>query len=130
MRTIIADTSCLILYDKLGRWDILQQTFGDLIVTEEVALEFGKLPAWIVVQAVQDQSQYRSLLDDLDQGEASSIALALSFESSLLIMDEKKGRKKAQEYNLEVIGSLGVLLKAKELGVIAAVKPILVTLKK
>ena len=130
MRTIMADTSCLILYDKLDRWDILQQTFEDLIVTEEVALEFGKLPAWIVVRAVQDPSKYRSLLDDLDQGEASSIALALSFESSLLIMDEKKGRKKAREYNLEVIGSLGVLLKAKELRVIDAVKPILVTLKK
>lgn len=125
MRVIIADTSCLILYDKLGRWDILQQTFEDLRVTEEVAQEFGELPAWIKVETMPDRSQYRQLLNELGAGEASSIALALSFESSLLIIDEKRGRKKAQEYDLDIIGSLGILLKAKQAGVIDAVKPIL-----
>jgi len=125
MRVIIADTSCLILYDKLGRWDILQQTFEDLRVTEEVAQEFGELPAWIKVETTPDRSQYRQLLNELGAGEASSIALALSLESSLLIIDEKRGRRKAQEYHLDIIGSLGVLLKAKEAGVIDAVKPVL-----
>ncbi len=39
-------------------------------------------------------------------------------EDSLLIIDERKGRKKAEELGLSFIGSLGVLLKAKQKGVI------------
>lgn len=38
---IIADTSCLIIYDKINRLEILRDTFVELIVTDEVAKEFG-----------------------------------------------------------------------------------------
>ena len=51
--------------------------------------------------------------------------MALEFENSLLIIDEKKGRKIAEEMKIEIIGSLGILIKAKEKGVIKSVKDIL-----
>ena len=41
MKAIIADTSCLIIYDKINKLEILQDTFVELIVTSEVAEEFG-----------------------------------------------------------------------------------------
>ena len=41
------------------------------------------------------------------------------------IIDERKGRKVAQRLKIEIIGSLGVLIKAKEKGVIKSVKVIL-----
>ncbi|PSR12368.1 MAG: hypothetical protein C7N36_12095, partial [Bacteroidetes bacterium] len=31
MKVIIADTSCLIIYHKIGQFKILQETFSDLI---------------------------------------------------------------------------------------------------
>ena len=47
-KTIISDTSCLILLDKIGELDILNKLFGTIITTSEVAEEFGQtLPAWI-----------------------------------------------------------------------------------
>jgi len=49
MKTIIADTSCLIIYNKVDRFGILQEMFPDLIVTTEVAAEFGELPGWITI---------------------------------------------------------------------------------
>jgi predicted nucleic acid-binding protein len=55
---------------------------------------------------------------ELGKGEASSIAFAVENENTLLIIDERKGRKRAEEFGLSIIGSLGVLLKAKEKGVI------------
>jgi len=42
-----------------------------------------------------------------------------------LIIDERKGRKVAERLKIEIIGSLGVLIKAKDKGVIKSVKEIL-----
>ena len=55
MRVIIADTSCLILYDKINQFEILQKTFTELIVTREVAEEYGELPNWVVIKEVTDK---------------------------------------------------------------------------
>jgi len=126
MKAIIADTSCLILYDKINKLEILRDTFVELIVTDEVAEEFGgELPDWIAIQQITNQAQYLELAKNLGKGEASSITLALEFNDSLLVIDERKGRKVAEEMKIEIIGSLGVLIKAKEKGRIESVKEIL-----
>lgn len=130
MKVIIADTSCLIIYHKIDQLIILQNTFSELIVTKEVSVEFGELPNWVVIKEVENKEQYLKLADDLGIGEASSIALALELGNSLLIIDEKKGRKVAGDFNLEIIGSLGVLIKAKEMGVIKSVRAILTLIDK
>ncbi len=62
---------------------------------------------------------------ELDLGESSAIALALENPNSLLIIDEKKGRKIAKAMGIDVTGTLGILIKAKSKGVIEKVKPIL-----
>jgi predicted nucleic acid-binding protein len=126
MKAIIADTSCLIIYDKINKLEILRDTFVELIVTGEVAEEFGgELPDWIAIRQITNQNQYFKLVKNLGKGEASSITLALEFDDSLLIIDERKGRKIAEEMKIEIIGSLGVLIKAKEIGAIESVKEIL-----
>ncbi|WP_310395286.1 DUF3368 domain-containing protein [Hymenobacter sp.] len=61
----------------------------------------------------------------LDRGEASAIALALEQSDCLLIMDERRGQLVAQRLQLSVIGTLGILLQAKNSGFISAVKPLL-----
>lgn len=49
--TIISDTSCLILLEKIGALNLLQKLFGKIVTTQIVADEFGKhLPDWIRVQ--------------------------------------------------------------------------------
>ncbi|MCB0846853.1 MAG: DUF3368 domain-containing protein [Bacteroidetes bacterium] len=125
MKTIIADTSCLIIYDKIKQFEILHKTFPNLIVTQQVAEEFGDLPGWISIVKISDNQQYLKLSESLGKGEASSITLALEEKNSLLIIDEKKGRKIAKELQIEIIGSLGILLKAKEKGIIKSVREIL-----
>jgi predicted nucleic acid-binding protein len=130
MRTIITDTSCLILYDKINELDILRRTFSSLIVTPQVAEEFGdELPDWIKVEPIRDTEQYTQLIDDLGQGEASSIVLAQEIPGSLLIIDEKRGRRVAKRLRIEIIGSLGLLLKAKQKGIIKTVESILVKIE-
>ena len=66
----------------------------------------------------------------MDKGEASAIALTSEHENSLLIIDEIKGRKAAKEMGINVTGSLGVLVAAKKIGHIQAVKPLIEKIQK
>lgn len=72
---IIADTSCLILLDKIGELGLLQSLFQRVTITEEIADEFGlQLPDWFNVRSAGKLNFQHAL--DLDIGEASAITLA------------------------------------------------------
>jgi len=129
-RVIISDASCLIALDEIGQLQILKALFEQIVITPEVQLEFGsQLPDWIVIQSTSYFEKKDQLKQVLDQGEASSIALALEDPAhTLLIIDEKKGRKVAIQNSLEIIGTLGVILMAKKKAIIPSVKELLVQL--
>jgi uncharacterized protein len=130
-RFIISDTSCLIALDRINKLELLGQVFTNIITTKEVQEEFGRaLPSWIVVHEVKDKSRKNSLSELVDKGEASAIALALEIENSVLIIDEKKGRKLAAELRLEIIGTLRILLLAKQKGIIPNVTSLIHDLEK
>lgn len=124
-KIIVSDASCLILFHKIGELDILRKLFGSIYITETVSGEFKKpTPEWINIEEPPANS-FTELLKVLDPGEASSIALAARYENVLLIIDDLKGRKIAKETGLDITGSLGVIIAAKEKGYIAAVRPVL-----
>ncbi|MFH2113753.1 MAG: DUF3368 domain-containing protein [Spirochaetota bacterium] len=58
------------------------------------------------------------VLFELDKGEKQTFVHALAFPGSLVIMDEKIGRNMAEYLGLKVVGTLGILVKAKRLGMI------------
>ena len=59
----------------------------------------------------------------LDVGEAAVIQLALEQNIETVCIDERKGRRAALAVGLKVVGSLGLLGKAKTLGLIKDIKP-------
>ncbi len=65
---------------------------------------------------------------NLDLGEAEAIALALELQADELLIDERLGRREAVRLGLSITGVLGVLLIAKNRGLIAKVKPIMESL--
>ena len=65
------------------------------------------------------------ILQLVDAGEASAIALALDMPNSILVLDDLKARKVAKSLDLRFTGTLGILVKAKQLGVVDSLKPIL-----
>lgn len=127
---IISDTSCLILFNKIGELSLLQKLFGEIIITQIVAEEFGKkLPTWIIVQNPIDLENQSVLNISLDRGEASSIALAIERKDCRLIIDEQKGRRIARQLGITITGTLGVLAEAKQSGLISVLKPVLDKIK-
>lgn len=128
---IISDTSCLIAFDRINQLEILHHVFDSIVTTSNVQQEFGKdLPEWIKIQDALNQDKKVELEKVVDTGEASAIALAIEIQNSVLIIDEKKGRKVARSLNLQIIGSLRVLLIAKQKGIIKNIFPLIQELEK
>ena len=127
---IVSDTSCLILFYKIGELDLLKKLFGKLHITDSVLKEFNQLiPDWIEI-VEPTTNLHQGLSSYLDKGEATAISLAAEHENSLLIIDEIKGRKAAKEMCISVTGSLGVLIAAKNKGHIQTVKPLIEKIQK
>jgi predicted nucleic acid-binding protein len=123
---VIADTSCFILLDKIDEIQLLEKIFSSITTTQTIAEEFGKpLPDWVNVLSVQNKP-YQHLLElEVDAGEASAFALSVEYAHTLLIIDDMKARKLADKLLLNYTGTLGILLKAKELNIISFIKPVL-----
>jgi predicted nucleic acid-binding protein len=133
---VVTNTTPLIGLAVIGQFDLLHQLFGEIIIAEAVYQEVvvaGRddggaknevLSApWIRVEAVKDRLAVDVLLDELDRGEAETIVLARELRADWVLMDEKKGRRKLTQLNQAKIGTVGLLLKAKQLQLITEVRP-------
>jgi predicted nucleic acid-binding protein len=126
---IISDTSCLIVLYNSGQIDLLRLLFSNVVVTPEIADEFGMpLPDWIQLQTATDSTTQRFLETQLDVGEASAISLALEHKSSLLLIDERKGRAVATEMGLRIMGTARVLILARSQNLIPSLRDALTNL--
>lgn len=115
---MISNTSCLIALSNIEMLEVLRQVYGAVLVTNEVAAEFGEpLPGWLHAVPVQDGKALRILRSSVDLGEASTIALAMERGGdATMILDDLKARKLARSLELRFTGTIGVLIKAKQLG--------------
>lgn len=128
---IISDTSCLILLSKIDEIDILKQVGSSVYITPEIKNEIGtELPKWILVKRPKDKHYQKILELDLDEGEASAIALSLEFSNPVLILDDKKARKTAEKLNVRYSGTFGLILKAKQIGKVKKIRPLIEKIKR
>jgi predicted nucleic acid-binding protein len=124
--TIISDTSCFIILTNIGELDLLHKVYGQILTTNDIANEFGEiLPDWITIKDVKDKYRQQILEMQIDKGESSAITLALETPDSTLILDDYKARRIAEQLNLSYTGTIGVIIKAKHLGYITSIKPLL-----
>jgi len=126
----ISDTSCLILLSKIDELNLLNRLFDEIFITSEIQKEFGKkLSNWIKIMNPRD-IHYQELLEmEVDKGEASAIALSFDIDESILILDDYKARQVADKLNIKYTGTFGIILRAKKIGLIDSVKPILKKIK-
>jgi len=126
---VISDTSSLILFDKIGELELLTKVYDLIITTPQIALEYGKsLPEWIHIVDIKDKKYQVFLETQVDWGEASAIALEKEIENSILLLDDLKARKLADKLNMRFTGTLGVFHKAKQLGIVDKIKPLITKL--
>ena len=129
-KIIISDTSCFIVLSKIGELNLLNKVYGQITTTLDIAVEYGtSLPDWVEIVKVKDKFSQQILETQIDKGESSAIALALETPESTVILDDIKARKLAQQLGIKFTGTIGVIVKAKLLGVIPSIKPLLDKIK-
>ena len=125
-KVVISDASTIIGLQNINHLDILKSLYQNISITSIVSQEVGNdLPEWITIDDSYDENIYNSLIKRLDNGEASSIALAVVNKGCLLIVDEKKGRDEAKQLGINITGVIGVVMRAKKEGEIKSGKELL-----
>lgn len=121
---VVTDSTCLIGLERIGRLDILPALFDPILMPPEVAREFGSTLPWLQTEALTSNLLVAVLRLLVDAGEAEAIALA-SEKGCRLISDDKQARAVAKRLGVAMIGTAGILVRAKQEGVITEIKPIL-----
>jgi uncharacterized protein len=132
----ITDTSPIQYLHQINLLNLLPALYGQIIMPQAVANELAEgraqgvlLPdpdslSWITLRQVAESILVPGL-PNLGRGEREVLSLALTMPDALVILDDALARKYARQLNLTVTGTLGVLLKAKQLGLVESIAPIL-----
>jgi predicted nucleic acid-binding protein len=131
---LVADSSALIALSVCDGLALLEQLFDSVVVPETVYNEVArpgkqetrKLRFFLQGRVRQVDLRGHVFLDAFaDAGETEAMLLYKQICADKLLVDDRRGRKVAKMNRINVIGSLGVLLAAKERGLIAEVSPFL-----
>ncbi len=132
---LISNSSPLIALSTLEKLDILKTLFGNIIIPEAVYDEvftrgFDKvsMPGFLAIEKISDKNLMVSLEMQIGYGESEVIALALERKITRVLIDDKQARKIAENLGLKVMGTLGVLILAKEKQLIKDIKPLVLEL--
>lgn len=129
--TIVMDSGPLILLAKIEALAILEtlaiRCVIPTVVRDELDIgpSFGHPPVnapWLTTIPLREPvpAYIRATMDD---GEAAVIQLALELGIARVCLDDLRGRRMAKALGLEVVGLLGLLIRAKRRGIIPALKP-------
>lgn len=136
MPDVICNTSPLQYLHQAGVLELLPALAGQVYVPEAVVTELREgqrrnvlLPtleelSWLTVRPVRDRTLL-PLVTNLGNGEKEVLALGLETQDALLLLDDRDARRYARALELEITGTLGLLLRAKERGILDAVRPVL-----
>jgi predicted nucleic acid-binding protein len=134
---IVSDTSPVRALAHLQLLHLLDDLYGEVFVPPAVAdeLEHPRPASAVVVhvaehpffrlQSPAEYTRVAQLRRHLDPGESEAIALAEELKADLLLIDDRRGRAHASRLGFATMGVVGVLLSAKQAGMISHVAPLL-----
>jgi hypothetical protein len=131
----VSNSSVLIALSTIGQLSLLDRRFPDGVllpqaVWREVVETGAGQPgaqevasaSWLSIRAVTDTVLVSLLKMELDEGEAEAIALFCEEPVEALLLDEKNARRVARRLSLPMLGTIGVLIWAKQTGLIPTLK--------
>lgn len=132
---VIVNNTPLSALWSIGHLELLRDLYGEILIPQAVYEEFLakettkrqtflRNAAWIKSTALTNPRQALVYVG-LDRGEAEVLALADELSARLIVIDERRGRRYAKRLGLPLTGTLGILLAAKDKGLIPSVTPLI-----
>lgn len=136
MADVIFNTSPLQYLHQVGQIDLLSKLFRRIVVPEAVVAELAagrrlgvSLPAPEAIGWVDRRNPASPagglLAWDLGAGESAVLSLALEHPGSWVVLDDKLAREAAVHLNIPLLGTAGILLRAKRARHLQAIRPVL-----
>lgn len=135
---VFADAGPLIILGRAGYLWLLRDLFGRVnitpVVKEEVLPGENRPAELAIAKAIADgyivpvptnPPEVSALPKHIHAGERSMIEAGLAMPGALLILDDADARKCASTFGIDHIGTIGIMLWAKELGLVPAIAKIL-----
>lgn len=129
---VVSNASPLIALHQIDQLALLPQLFGTIFIPTAVISEIATvspLPVWLQQQTVTQPVGSQILRASLGSGESETISLALERNYDWVLLDDRPARRLAQTLGLSVIGTLGILLAAKQQGFVPFLMPLLDNLR-
>ena len=136
MRKVVVNSTPLIVLCGIGRLDILRGLYQEIYIPvavyrevtakeDSACVQIKNAGDWIHVEQIRDHAEKKMYKAKLHDGEVEVMILAQEQKADLVILDDNAAKKTAKYLELTVTGTLGILLKAKQKGIIEAVRPLL-----
>lgn len=131
---VVSDTTPLITLIKASLLDVLYNLFDEILIPDAVYAELSasneyqdeeeiiKSSPFIKVVSVENNQSIRRLQETtgLDLGESEAIICAEENNADTLLIDETAGRKIAKSMGIHIMGSIGIIIAAYDVGIINA----------
>ena len=131
-KKVIINASPILALHEIGRLEILRDLYGEVTIPEAVRREVTAQNVhtldgctWIHVAEITGVAAKELFTSALHEGEVEVLLLAKEQNADLIVIDDGLARRHAARLNLNITGTVGVLLRAKSSGVIGEIKPIL-----
>lgn len=121
---VVVDSTCLIGLEQIGRLDLLPNLFEPICAPPEVQHESGFSYEWLRIETPVNLDLISALKVMVDDGEAEAIALAVE-RNWKIVLDDRRARDLAQRLGLKIIGTVGILVRAKRSGLLPWINPLL-----
>jgi predicted nucleic acid-binding protein len=131
MRIVLSDTSPLRYLILIGEDRLLKEIYEQILLPEEVAKELQAArtpeavrdwmenpPSWLVIVPPPRFNPEASVSTLIDAGERQVILSAFELQPDLILMDDRAGVQEARRLGFTVTGTLGILARGAELGLI------------
>lgn len=136
MRKVVVNSTPIIILGNSGYLELLKNLYGEISIPEAVFREvtakaddasafLASNPDWIHVAEVQSREDARIFSSRLHAGEVEVMLLAREQRADLVVIDDNAAKHTAKYLGLKVVGSLGILLKAKQEELIENIAPVL-----
>ncbi len=131
---LIVDSGPLIAFARIGQLALLPKLGSRIVIPpavwQEVTITSSAAPgaeavrqlAWLEIET-PDALLVESLTILIDRGEAEVIALARTLLHSEVVLDDARARRVAERLSIARIGTIGLLRRAKRMGLIDMLRP-------